>query len=430
MPTLETTAQELLNSRVRGLRPSSTLAINEKCARLKEQGRTIYQLGFGQSPFTVPKPVVAALRANAFQRDYLPVKGLRELRAAVASYHRRKESISATEDDVLIGPGTKELMFLLQLTFNGDLLIPSPSWVSYEPQATLVGKRVCLIETTNEDGWRLLPDRLEQLCLEDPAPARLLILKYPNNPTGLTYRDDELKALATVARRYEIVILADEIYAELDHSASHASIARYYPERTIISSGLSKWCGAGGWRLGWFWFPSALRWLVEAMSVVASETFSAVSAPIQYAAVQAMHGGEAMDRYLTQSRRILRALGRHVSEQLRGAGVQVHSPQGAFYLFPDFAPHRESLRARGIVTSADLTERLLDETGVATLPGSDFGRPPEELTCRIAYVNFNGSACLPAANNVPEDQELSVEFLAKHCAGVLEAFEIIGDWLK
>lgn len=430
MPAIVTRAEEHLDPKVKGLSPSTTLAINEKCALLKAQGRRIYQLGFGQSPFPVPEPVVEALRLNAFQKDYLPVKGLRRLREAVADYHRRNKDTNGTADDVLIGPGTKELIFLLQLTFNGDVLIPSPSWVSYEPQAVLLGRRVCWLDTKKEDGWRLVPDKLEQLCLQDPSRPRLLILNYPSNPTGLTYRGEELEAIAKVAREYGVVILSDEIYGELDHSANHASIARYYPEGTIISSGLSKWCGAGGWRLGSFCFSPSLRWLLEAMSVVAGETFSAVSAPIQYAAVTALQGAEEIDRYLVQSRRIIRALGHLLWRQLREAEIEVHSPQGAYYLFPDFCWYREKLRARGIETSSDLSERLLGETGVATLPGSDFGRPPDELTCRIAYVNFDGKELLAATNTVAEELELSDDFLRKHCADVLEAVDIIGAWLK
>lgn len=430
MATAETSSPEQLNSKVKGLRPSSTLAMNEKCARLRAEGRTVYQLGFGQSPFPIPESVVEALRANAHQKDYLPVRGLSQLRASVANYYRRRETIGVTEDDVLIGPGTKELMFLLQLTFNGDLCLPSPSWVSYEPHAILAGKTVHWLETTGEQSWRLLPEQLEDLCRETPTHPRLLILNYPNNPTGLTYREDELKALAFVARKFGIVILADEIYGELHHDGSHASIARHYPEGTIISSGLSKWCGAGGWRLGWFCFPKDLRWLLDAMAVVASETYSAVSAPIQYAAVTALEGGSEIDSYLIQSRRILKLLSSHVTRQLTDAGIQVHSPQGGFYLFPDFEPHRESLRKRGVITSSDLSERLLAETGVALLAGSDFGRAPTELTSRIAYVNFNGSQCLAAAGKISDGRDLSDDFLAEHCPNVLEAFEIIGAWLR
>jgi aspartate aminotransferase len=430
MLSTETTTRVHLNPNLKGLHPSATLAINEKCAHLRKQGSKIYHLGFGQSPFPVPECVTEALRANAFQKDYLPVKGLPELRDAVANFHRQRHQVNATSENILIGPGTKELIFLLQLTYYTDLVIPSPSWVSYEPQATLLGRKVCWLQSLRDDGWRLTPETLQKFCREDPTRPRLLILNYPNNPTGLTFREDELEGLARVAQEYKLLVLSDEIYGELDHSAKHTSIAKYYPEGTIVSSGLSKWCGAGGWRLGSFCFPSSLQWLLEAMSIVASETYSAVSAPIQYAAVKAFQGCSEIERYLFQSRRILRSLGKLVSGRLQASGVDVHPPEGAYYLFLDFTPHQEKLRGRGIVSGPQLCERLLSETGVAILPGADFGRPPSELTCRLAYVNFNGSRCLAAAEEIPSVQELSDDFLSNHCTDVLEAIDLIGRWLQ
>lgn len=421
-----------LNLRVRGLKLSSTLAVNERSERLLKAGRAVYKLGLGQSPFPVPAPVVAALQRNAFQKDYLPVKGLPLLRDRVAEYHCRCascEGVQCSGEDVLIGPGTKELMFLLQLVYYGDLVVPTPTWVSYAPQAHIVGRQVRWLETRAEHNWRLQPEQLERLCQEDPDRPRIVILNYPSNPTGGTYGTSELEALALVARRYGVILLSDEIYGELHHAGEHRSIARYYPEGTIISSGLSKWCGAGGWRLGAFTFPADLRWLLEAMAAVASETFTSTSAPIQYAAVRAFEGGEEIDRYLLGSRRVLAALGGRLARRLRAAGAEVADPEGGFYLFPDFRRAAERLGRRGITTSEQLCSRLLDETGVAILPGSEFGRPPEELTVRLAYVNFDGAAALAAAASLPSSQVLDEEFLRSHCARTLQAAELISDWL-
>lgn len=413
-----------------GLSPSVTLSINEKCAELKQDGRKIFPLGFGQSPFPVPESVVEELRANAFQKTYLAVKGLAELRDAVAQFHRRVNGLDAVAENVLIGPGTKELLFLLQLTYSGDLILPAPSWVSYAPQAAILGRKVSWIQTRKEDGWRLTAEALDKFCSEDSSQARLLILNYPSNPTGLTFKADELERLAVVTQKHKLLVLSDEIYGELNHTGNHVSIASYYPEGTIVSSGLSKWCGAGGWRLGTFVFPSSLQWLLDAMSTVISETYSAVASPIQYAAIRAFQGGADIDRYLFQSRRILRALGHSVGSRLHVHGVNVQPTEGGFYLFPDFSDYRDELQARDITTSAQFCERLLSETGVVLLPGSDFGRPQTELTCRLAYVNFNGAECLAAAEGIPDEQELSEVFVRTHCAETLEAIDLIGKWLR
>jgi aspartate aminotransferase len=416
-----------INLNVCGLGPSATLAINEHSAALQQAGREVYRLGLGQSPFPVPEPLKQALQANAHQKDYLPVKGLAALREAVAGYHARVNGIARGGDDVLIGPGSKELMFILQLVFYGDVVMPAPSWVSYSPQASIIGRQVQRIDTCRKNGWRLQAEELEALCLEDPNRPRLLILNYPNNPVGTTYSSNELQALAAVAAAYGVIVLSDEIYGELHFDSRHDTIARYYPEGTIISSGLSKWAGAGGWRLGTFLFPPELRWLLEAIAVVASETFTTTSAPIQYAAVRAYQGGAEIDDYLARSRRVLKALGPAVAQQLRQAGCSLPKPEGGFYLFPDFSAHAEALQARGIVTSRQLCERLLKDTGVASLPGSDFGRPATELTVRLAYVDFDGGAALRAAGS---EVVLDGGFLDSYCPKVMTATQRIVDWLK
>ncbi len=419
-----------LNLNVRGLPVSATLGINEESNRLLAEGKQVYKLGLGQSPFPVPGPIVRELQNNAHQKDYLPVRGLQALCDAVAGYYRRTQNLTFCGDSILIGPGSKELMFLLQLVYYGDLVIPTPSWVSYAPQAHIIGRHVRWLQTEAENNWLLTPDELERLCHSDPSKPRIVILNYPNNPTGCSYSDTQLQELAAVARKYRLIMLSDEIYGELNFSGSHRSIARYYPEGTIIASGLSKWAGAGGWRLGTFAFPAELHWLLDAMAVVASETFTATSAPIQYAAVKAFQGGAELERYLLQSRRILQALSDWIFSQLTGAGIAAARPTGAFYIFPDFSPLRAKLAARGVVDAESLCRKVLQETGVAFLPGSCFGRPHNELTARLAFVDFDGAKALAAAEQIPVEQGLEEVFLGQYCEKVLAAILLICNWLK
>lgn len=397
---------------------------------MQESGQTVYRLGLGQSPFPVPPSVVEALRVNAFQKDYLPASGLPELREAVAAYHHRNNGVVANGSDVLVGPGSKELMFLLQLTFYGELIVPTPCWVSYVPQARILSRKVSLIHTRVEDQWRMTAERLEKHCAaeKDRYRPRVLILNYPGNPEGRSYNADELKELAFVSCKYRVILLSDEIYGELHHKGEHVSISQYCPERTIISSGLSKWCGAGGWRLGTFTFPTELSWLREAMAAVASETFTSVCAPIQHAAVRAFQGGEDIDTYLRHSRRILGALGNRCADIIAESGIKVFPPVGAFYLFLDFTPLADNLSKRGINDSATLCERLLEETGVALLPGESFERPPGELTARMAYVDFDGAAALKGSEKVPLAKNLPDDFPDKLCPKVVTASRLIGEW--
>jgi len=418
-----------INLNVRGMQPSSTLEINERSNRLIQEGREIFKFGLGQSPFPVPETVVEALRANAFQKDYLPVKGLRPLRDSVAEYLYRTQNLTRDGDDVLVGPGSKELMFLLQLVYYGDLVIPRPSWVSYAPQASIIGRRVIWVPTKKENDWHLTPEELTQICEGDPNKPRIVILNYPSNPTGRTYRLEELKKLAKVARAHRVVLLSDEIYGELHHKGQHISIARFYPEGTIISGGLSKWCGAGGWRLGVFTFPTELRWLLDAIAAVASETYTSTSAPIQYAAVKAYQGGEEIDEYLQLCRRVLRALGRYCVSRLESFGIGVAAPKGAFYLFLDFSAYAAELKQRGIETSGQLCQQLLENRGVALLPGTDFGLSKNEYATRLSYVDFDGARALRAAADYTQNQPLNGQFLQEYCPRVVRGVELIGEWL-
>ncbi len=426
----KTTHEVHLNLNVRGLPLSATLAINELSNRLLSEGKTVYKLGLGQSPFPVPQPVVEELKANAHQKDYLPVKGLMALREAVTDYYLRTQQLNLQAENILIGPGSKELMFILQLVYYGDLVIPTPSWVSYAPQAHIIGRHVRWLPTSVENNWLLTPKELDKLCRNDPTKPRIVILNYPNNPTGCSYSVEELQTLAETARRYRIILLSDEIYGELNFEGKHISIARFYPEGTIVSGGLSKWCGAGGWRLGTFSFPAELSWLLDAMAVVASETYTSTSAPIQYAAVRAFKGGTRIERYLWQSRRVLKALNDAIYRKQAEAGLKIARTDGAFYMFPDFATFREQFCRKGILTSEQLCQRLLEETGVAILPGTAFGRSPEELTARLAFVDFDGARALTAAEQIPAHLPLEGDFLETYCSQVMTATDRLCDWLS
>lgn len=419
-----------LNLNVRGLAPSATLAINEKSAELRAQGKPVYRLGLGQSPFPVPDRVVQSLRDNAHRKDYLPVHGLYGLREAVAGFNEREQGIRTDPGLVMIGPGSKELIFILQLVYYGDLVIPTPSWVSYSPQARIVGRHVYWVPTSPDNYWRMSPDQLEKICRTDPDKPRIAILNYPSNPTGYTYPLDRLKELARVARKYNVILVSDEIYGLLHFRDQHVSVARFYPEGTIISSGLSKWCGAGGWRLGTFSFPENLEWLHRAMTIVASETYTSTSAPIQHAAITAFNGGEDIEEYLHHSRRILRALAQYAVEQLKKMHIDLPMPHGAFYLFPDFGPYREALAAKEIFTSVELCHTLLEETGVAMLPGYEFGRDPDELTARIALVDFEGEEALKVAASVDPGKNLNGAFIQQVAPRLVEAFDRMADWFR
>lgn len=426
-----TDMSDSINPLLKNLFESDTLAINELSKKLIANGKNVYRFGLGQSPFPVPDNIVDALRLHAPQKDYLPVKGLLALREAVADFHRRKDGVNATADGVIIGPGSKELLFLLQLVFNGDIIIVSPCWVSYIPQAIILGKKNSVIHSSFEDKWHLTPELFrEYLSKRNSTEHSLLILNYPGNPDGVSYSEESLKEIAELARANNIIILSDEIYGQLHHQGKHISISKFYPEGTIISSGLSKWCGAGGWRLGTFTFPKNLFLFLDKMAIVASETYTSVSAPIQYAAIQAFKGGNEMEEYLVHVRRILSSLGNECALILKKSNIKVHDPVGGFYLFIDFSEHVKKLNAKGITTSSELCKQLLDQTGVAILHGSSFNRKPFELSARLAYVDFDGARALAASKTLPLHENLPDDFNKTYCPRVIEGVEKLVKWLE
>lgn len=412
---------------IRLIKPSATLAINELSHQLIAQGKKVYRLGFGQSPFPVQEEVVSALQQNAFRKDYLPVRGLAELRAAVAEFNTRTLGIASTADQVVVGPGSKELIYGLLLATEASLLLPSPSWVSYEPQAILAGKAVHWLDTKPEDDWCLSAKQLEESCERIKGP-KVLILNYPNNPTGTTYSEEHLTEIAEVAAKHQLLLVADEIYGEVHHQGKHQSIARYYPEGTIISAGLSKWCGAGGWRLGTFTFPKTQLHLLNAMAVIASETFTSVSTPIQWAAVTAFRGSPAITQYLVLSRRILGAIAEYVHQRLTAMQLTMPAAHGGFYLFPDFENYRAAFAAQGAYSSNQLCELLLTQTGIALLPGLAFGRPPSELTTRLSFVDFDGALALAALTRTP-GLSLEENFFHEYCPAIVEGMDVLEVFL-
>ncbi len=388
-----------IDAYLRPINHSETLLINERSDQLAVS-RQVYRFGFGQSPFPVPAGVTEVLRRQAHEKAYLPVQGWLPLREAVAAFHRQQDGVDWQPERVLVGPGSKLLIYAIMAAFTrAEVLLVSPSWVSYEPQARLAGHRVSRLQADATTEWRLTPTMLETFCRtrEHSELPLLLVLNYPGNPSGTTYSEDQLQALAEVMRRHQVLVISDEIYGMLHHRGEHRSLARYYPEGTLVTGGLSKWCGAGGWRLGVLHLPEALADnLLPRLLGVASETWSCVAAPVQHAAAEAYRFGPEVECYVQRERLVLSMLGQRAADKLSAAGIPTARPQGGFYLFPDFSPWREVLMSSGISTSEQLCSHLLQQAGVALLPGSAFGMPADELVARLSYVNFDGAAALQA----------------------------------
>ena len=411
----------MLYERFRNTEPSSTLRINEISNKLLDEGKNVYKFGLGQSPFPIPEILIETLKKNAHQKDYLNVSGLLKLREVVAKYHSKKNLYNYSKDNVIIGPGSKELIFQCQMVTEMPLLLPKPSWVSYEPQAKILKKDVNWIDTSKNTNWHLSANALRDYCKNNKYKNQLLILNSPNNPTGTN--NEELEELSIICKENNIIVISDEIYTELDFNGNYHSISHFYPEGTIISSGLSKWCGAGGWRLGTLTFPKELKIIHDSVRSLASETFTSVSAPIQYAAVKAYT--EDHSEYLNNSRTILKKVADFVYDQLSEIGIECIRPQGGFYILCDFS---KIIKHNNIINNATtLCEQVLQNTGFAMLPGKNFGIEDEKLITRMAFVDFDGNKALSFMkdNTSIKDDDFN-ELFPKINEGILN----LKSWLK
>ena len=405
---------KIIKDQISQLKPSATLAINEESNKLIKNGKKVYKFGFGQSPFPVPETIVSALKNNANKNTYLPMQGLEELRSAIANYLNKYNNNNFKSDDIIIGPGTKELMFLTQIAFQGEVLLPAPSWVSYQPQALIAKNKVHWIQTTNSSNWFPTAEQLEDKIKSIENKNLLLFINSPNNPSGTVCKN--LQEIAEVAKKHKLIILSDEIYSQLTFDNQYRSISNFYPESTIVSTGLSKWCGAGGWRLGFFAIPDQLKVLKNSLKILSSESFTSVSAPIQYAAIEAYKGDHSA--YLNTVRKILSFAGNYVYENLKSNVINVTKPEGGFYLFPEFTNAKFS-------SSSEMCKDILNKTGVALLPGSDFGLKSSKMVVRLSYTDFDGANFL---RNTAGGNKLDNANLKKNAPNIVEGVAALKEW--
>ena len=407
---------KIIKKQINQLKPSATLAINEESNKLKKSGKKIYRFGFGQSPFPVPESIVLALKNNANKNTYLPMQGLEELRLAIANQLNQSNNNNFVAEDIIVGPGTKELMFLTQIAFGGEILLPAPSWVSYKPQAVIAENKVHWIQTSSSSNWFPTAEQLENKIKSIKNQNLIFFMNSPNNPSGMLCKN--LQEIAEVAKKHKLIILSDEIYSRLTFDNQYKSISNFYPEGTIVSTGLSKWCGAGGWRLGFFAIPKQLEELKKSLKILCSESFTSVSAPIQYAAIEAYKGDHSA--YLSTIRKILSFTSNYVYENLKSNVINVAKPEGGFYLFPEFTNAKFS-------SSPEMCKDILNKTGVALLPGSDFGIDNKKMLTRLSYTDFDGSSFL---SNTIGGKKLDNADIKKYAPNIVEGVAKLKDWSK
>ncbi len=364
-----------ISRRAQGITPSPTLTITAKAKAMKAEGIDVIGFGAGEPEFDTPDHIKkAAIKAleNGFTK-YTPAGGIDELKDAVIGKFKRDNGLDYDRTQILISCGGKHCLYnLAQVLFDtGDeVIIPSPYWVSYPPIVTLADALPVILETTEESGFKMDPDKLRRTITKR---TKALVLNSPCNPTGTTYTESELREIADIVLKKGIYVISDDIYEKIVYDGfkyiSIASFDKEIKERTIIVHGVSKTYSMTGWRIGFTAGPSSI---IEAMNKVQGQSTSNPTSISQKASQEALNGPQDLVQAMVgefQKRRD------YVINRLNSLeGVSCIKPVGAFYAFPNFSSYLgKSFRGKFIRDSMDLADYLLDVAGVAVIPGAAFG---------------------------------------------------------
>jgi aspartate aminotransferase len=364
----------ILSDRVRRVRPSPTLAVAAKAAELKALGRDIISLGAGEPDFDTPIPIrAAAIEAiNAGFTRYTAVEGILSLRQAIAKRLLQDQGLSYEPNEIIVSTGGKQSIYnLFQAVLNqGDeVIIPAPYWVSYPDMVLLAGGEPVIVLAGQSQGFKLAPAQLEAAITEK---TRIVMFNSPSNPTGVAYTRADWAAMAEVLRAHPKVLIAtDDMYEKILWSDEpFSNIAMVAPDllpRIIVLNGVSKAYAMTGWRIGYAAGPLPI---IKAMNMIQSQSTSGACSIAQVAAQAAIEGDQSEIQMMVQSFK-----SRHdfVVARLNEIRDVVCLPsQGAFYSFPDMSAVIKRLK---LADDVALSELLLDQAGVAVVPGTAFGAP-------------------------------------------------------
>ena len=363
--------------------------MNSKALELKAKGTDVFAFGVGEPDFEPPEAVrEAAKRAiDAGASKYTAVTGIPALKEAICEATERSRGWRPKNENVCVSVGAKHTLFNLALALyepGDEVVIPKPYWVSYPEQVRIVGATPVLVDTREEDGWKLSAAGLEKALT---PKTKAVILCTPSNPTGLAYTEDETRALVDVLRKHDCWLIVDEIYAELVYDGlkfvSAAKIAPDLRDRMIVVDGVSKTYAMTGWRIGWALAPAPL---IKALDVVQGQSTTNPTAVAQHAAIAALKG--PMEDFV----RIRATFEKRRNAMVAGLksipGVKCRTPEGAFYAFADvrglYGLPWDGAKTGKLATDEDVAFWMLEKAHVAAVPGSGFGAP--------GYVRFSYAA--------------------------------------
>ena len=365
-----------LSDRLNRLAPSATLAMSQKSSEMKAQGIDVINMSVGEPDFNTPDHIkLAAKQAidDNYSR-YSPVPGYADLRKAITEKLKRENALDYSASEILVSNGAKQSVCnaIMALVNPGDeVIIPAPYWVSYPQMVLLAGGTRVFVNAGFEQDFKMTAQQLEAAIT---PKTRMLILCSPSNPTGSVYGKEELKTLADVILSHDdLFVLADEIYEHINYIGHHESIAQFpgMKERAIIINGVSKAYAMTGWRIG---YMAAPEWIVKGCNKLQGQYTSGPCSVSQKTAEAAYTESQECVEQMRQAFERRRDLIVELAKAI--PGLEVNTPQGAFYLFPKCSSFfGKSCNGRTINTSSDLAMYLLEEAHVATVGGDAFGDP-------------------------------------------------------
>ena len=397
-----------------------------------ECGFGFYGFAFGQSPFAVPKIMQEALIKNSNKGEYAAVPGIPELRNAISKYNKHYFHMDVAPERIYVGPGTKELIFNLLEILHGTVILPTPAWLGYLPQIRFLQKNYHMLSTRANK--KISPSDLRKLALRLQDRQKILILNNPNNPTGLLYDQLELEEIADVCREQNIVVISDEIYAQTTFNFSKfVSMGKIYPEGTFVTNGLSKSHAAGGYRLGYVVFPQHTTELKSQFKKILATEYTAVSTPIQHAAVAGFEISKEMDEYFEITRNIHHIMGEYTHDVLLEIdGVKATKPDATFYLLADFNAFATDLQKVKISTSQKLSESLMVHPYHTAIVGGDsLVLERTDYSARIAYVDYDGAKVYENYKNQrPKTHSERTEFVVNNAPKTVGGIKMIAKFFE
>ena len=365
-----------LSDRLNRLSPSATLAMSQKSSEMTAQGIDVINMSVGEPDFNTPDHIKEAAKKAIDENysRYSPVPGYMDLRKAIVRKLERENRLSYLPNEILVSNGAKQSVCntIMALVNDGDeVIIPAPYWVSYPQMVKLAGGTPVIVNATFEQNFKMTTEQLEAAITPQ---TKLLILCSPSNPTGSVYTREELRAIAEVILSHnDLYVLADEIYEHINYVGRHESIAQFtgMKERSIIVNGVSKAYAMTGWRIGYIAAP---EWIVKGCNKLQGQYTSGPSSVSQKAAEAAYNLPqdcvETMRKAFERRRDLIVELAKEIP------GLEVNTPEGAFYLFPKCSSfYGKSDGERTINNSTDLAMYLLEVGHVATVGGDAFGDP-------------------------------------------------------